>query len=85
MLVLAVPSDEGKETFTYFGRAVPTDLMYYEFRIPSTATARNRICLPVNNDQKVSDSFHIQVQCSVSQKQKHYYLINVRKSCIKCQ
>ena len=54
MLVLAVPSDEGKETFTYFGRAVPTDLMYYEFRIPSTATARNRICLPVNHNQLFS-------------------------------
>ena len=77
MLVLAVPSDEGKERFTYFRRAVPTDLMYKEFRIPSTATARNRICLPVNHNQKVSVSFHIQVQCSVSQKQKRYYLINV--------
>ena len=28
MLVLAVPSDEGKERFTSFRRAVPTDLMY---------------------------------------------------------
>ena len=28
MLVLAVPSDEGKERFTYFRRAVLTDLMY---------------------------------------------------------
>ena len=27
MLVLAVPSDEGKETFTYVRRAVLTDLM----------------------------------------------------------
>ena len=77
MLVLAVPSDEGKETFTYFGRAVLTDLMYEEFRIQSAATARNRIFLSVNHNQKIFVSFYIQVQCSVSQKQKLYYLINV--------